>query len=45
MYDFISQRFGHQAGIIITGLWIGALLLLILTFGGTPETTLRYLNL
>jgi hypothetical protein len=28
-----------------TGLWIGALLLLILTFGGTPETTLRYLNL
>ncbi len=45
MYDFISNRFGHKAGAILTGLWLAALLFMTLFFGGTPETTLRYLAL
>lgn len=45
MYDYLSQRFGHKAGAVGTGLWLATLLLAILMFGGTPETTIRYLAL
>lgn len=45
MYEFVSRVFGHQAGVVTAAIWIALLILLILMFGGTPETTLRYLNM
>lgn len=45
MYDYLTQRFGHKTASVATGLWLATLLFMILLFGGTPETTIRYLAL
>lgn len=45
MYDYLKHKFGHKAASIATGLWLASLLSIILLFGGTPETTIRYLML
>lgn len=45
MYQFLAARLGHKPAAIITGLWLAVLILAILLVGGTPETTLRYINL
>ncbi len=45
MYDYLTRRFGHKPASILTGLWLALLLFVILLFGATPETTIRYLAL
>jgi hypothetical protein len=45
IYAKLAQHLGAKTATILYGLWFAALLLILLLFGGTPETTLRYLEL
>ena len=44
-YEYLRARLGESAANMTLGLWYGAVILAIVIFGATPETTLRYLNL
>lgn len=44
-YERLRERLGEPTANMSLGLWYAAVILAIVIFGSTPETTLRYLNL
>jgi len=44
-YEWLRTRTGESTANLTLGLFYAAVILTIVIFGATPETTLRYLNL
>ena len=45
MYELFLQLLPRRFAVVALGAWYAMLILLILLFGATPETTIRYMNL
>ena len=45
MHEWLMKRLGESTANIVYGSWYALVILTIVIFGSTPETTLRYLNL